>query len=223
MNSFLAWIGYAGLEIYTASIVVPAFIILFGRLDANDRLVAFIIFLYSTTDIVASVMSFHKIPNLRLYNLVLIPQFIAISILINRNLLSSKLKQVFGTGGVLLMIIHVVNISLYQENEVLANFTYIPACAWLAVFSFLYLHEQMEQVNRIPFDNLVSWFALATLIDNTGTIPILSMLGWSDYIHSSYASHLYEIVIYLYGLWYLIILTGLLWTRTSLRSVFSSR
>ena len=93
----------------------------------------------------------------------------------------------------------------------------------MAACAFFYLREQMELVDKQPFRNLVFWFALATLIDNAGTLPVMAVLGWTDYINTANAGHLWKLVTWLYALWYLIILTGLLWTKTSLRSVLYSR
>lgn len=223
MNSFLSWLQHAKVAVYVAMTAAFIFVIFFKRLNGNERWVAAVILLYTSVDLVASVMSFLQLPNHWLYNVMLIPQFILVSVTLHCNMNGSKFKQVFRTGVLLLLILHVVNIMLFQGFSHFANFTYIPACAWMATGCFFYLREQMEQVDKSPFDFLVTWFALATLIDNAGTLPILSVLGWTNYIESSYALHLWDFAKWLYACWYMIIIFGLLWTKTSLRSVLLSR
>jgi hypothetical protein len=130
---------------------------------------------------------------------------------------------VFGAGCILIMVAHAMNLSFYQGMEHFANFTYIPASTWMAAYAFFFLRDKMITAEETPFNGLVDWFAIATLIDHAGAIPILSLLGWTNYINSEYSNHLFDLVTLLYMFWYLLILSGLLWTRTSLRSVFSSR
>ena len=144
--------------------------------------------------------------------------------LLVHRLLTSRSQVILPAALVyLLTLMHIVNLLFFQGFHVLANFTYIPAYGWMAVLAFYFLKEQLEDVNMVPFNSLITWFAVATLIDIAGSLPILSVLGWSGFISQEIAFHLYDLVTWLYAFWFFIILTGLLWTKTTLRSAFYSR
>lgn len=223
MDFLLTWLKHTGVSVYASAITLVIFLIMFRRLNAGERWVGLVIIIYSFTEIVANFMAVQKIPNLWWYNIMLIPQFMVVITALHNQMNSRKLKRIFSTGCLLISIFHLTNIMLYQGVHNFANFTYVPACGWMAACAFFYLREQMELVEMQPFRNLVFWFAFATLIDNAGTMPVMAVLGWTDYINTTNAGHLWKLVTWLYAFWYLIILTGLLWTKTSLRSVLYSR
>jgi len=223
MSEFLVWLSAVDSFMYPCLVVMIWFLVSFFKMNSDDRWVAVTVILYGINDIVTSLMAFYKMHNLWFYNLMLFPQFIMVITLLIKNLYSRKLQLVLLTGGALLILFHTINLLFLQGIHDFNNFTYIPAAAWMAVCAFFYLREQMEISEESPFDKLLTWFAFAMLIDQVGSIPILSVLGWTDYIQTQHAAKLWDVVELLYTFWYLLILLGLVWTRSSLRSALRLR
>jgi hypothetical protein len=223
MIELIRWLLTTHLTVQAAILTTLVSFLMLRKLSGTDLFVAVTVWLYAVVEITGAIMSYKDINNLWFYNTMLFPQFLLVSATLNREMKGVRLRQVYNTGGLLLMIAHLVNLLLYQGVHDFANFTFIPACAWMAGGCFFFLREQMELSDDSPFNRLIAWFALATLIDNAGSMPILSILGWTTYIETDYAGHLWDVVVWLFAGWFLLILFGLLWTKTSLRSALSSR
>ena len=223
MSSVYVWFSTVDIFMYVSMVIMLWLLVSIWSQDPDDKWVSATIMIYGINDLTSSVMAFNEFNNLWLYNLVLFPQFIMVMTILIRKIQNTKIRWLLISVGVILILFHVGNILFLQGLHDFNNFSYIPANTWMAASSFFYLREQMEKIDEAPFDKLLTWFALATLIDIAGSMPILSLLGWTDYIHSSQAARLWEVVQLLYTFWYLFILFGLIWTRTSLRSVLRFR
>lgn len=195
----------------------------FPKLDKAERWVPLILLTYILTEIAASYFALHGWHNLWIYNVMLIPESALLAIVFSGKLNTGKQRYLLLFLVCALLLIHSSNMLFYQGWNEFNNYTYIPIIVLQAVFSFLYLRSTMMDLNTKPFDHLVSWLAIATLIDAAGSIPILTTLAWHDFLNSGYSDLLSELVMYLFYGWFLIIGAGILWTKTSLRSRFSSR
>lgn len=213
MDSLLAWFLNADIFIYPCLVVMLLLPFLFVKLQRVERLAAIAIMIYCVTDIVASVLASNKIGNLWFYNLMLFPQFIFVSLVCCIKITGKMLRMILYSGVAFILMLHVINLFWYQGFYKFDSFSYIPAMAWMAACAYFFLREQFNNINIKPFNDFLSWFALATLIDNAGSMPILSVLGWTEYIQTSQAAKLIDVITLLYTLWYLIILTGIIWTR----------
>src|SRR4030095_11252986 len=223
MEQLKHWESILNISIYAGLVALIVFLGFYWKLDQGERRVAHAVFLFAGCDIVATVLIFVGKQNLWLYNWVLVPQIILVTFMMVHGMQGKVIKNVLIGGSIILTLLHILNMLAFQGYVNLAYYTYIPCSVWMAVCSFYYLREQLEDVSLVPFNFLLTWFALATLIDNAGSMPILSVLGWSNFISQPIAYHLYAFVTWLYAFWFLIILTGLLWTKTPLKSVFYSR
>ncbi len=218
----MKWLLYSEYFIYVSILVSLVLAFFFRKLPVNERCVAITVFIYTAADIVSSVLAYHKIQNLWFFNIIFFPQFAAITYCFASNMSGEAQKRIVITGWLVLSVLHALNILYFQGFHTFCSFTFIPSCTWMAVSAYLLLRDMLEQQESPPFATFIAWFALATLIDNAGAIPIISILGWNSFIQTDLAYRLWEIVMWLYTFWYLIILFGLLWTRTTLRSVFYS-
>jgi len=223
MSGALSWFLSIEIFMYLCLVVIAWLLVSIWNQDNDGKWVSATVMIYGINDLTSSVMAFNEINNLWLYNLMLFPQFIMVLVILIRKIQNVRIRWVLISGGVILILFHAGNILFLQGLHDFNNFSYIPATTWMATCSFFYLREQMEKIDEAPFDKLLTWFALATLIDIAGSMPILSLLGWTDYIQTSQASKLWVVVQMLYTFWYLLILIGLIWTRTSLRSALRFR
>ncbi len=223
MDAFQHWISILNVSIYAGLLAVVSFLAFYQKLDKNEKWITGVVLLYTGCDLVATWLIFQGKQNLWLYNWALLPQLLVVTFVMVESMKSVTARRIFFGGTLMLASLHFLNLLFFQGYEILANFTYIPAYGWMAVIAFYYLKEQLEDVTVIPFNCMITWFALATLIDNAGSLPILSVLGWSNFITMPVAYHLFDIVTWLYAFWFFILLTGLLWTKTSLRSAFFFR
>ncbi len=219
MKEVLQWFLSAETFIYPCLVVFAWLVFVFVRLNANDQWAAVTIIFYCITDLTGSVMAHNSVNNLWFYNLMLFPQFLLITVTLTMNLENRLLRWILLFGFVAIILLHTLNLYFYQGLYEFDSFSYIPAMAWMAVCAFFCLRDQVHDIEFSPFSKFLSWFALAVLIDNAGSMPILSILGWSAYIHTEQAARLMEVVTVLYVLWYMIILSGLIWTRILRRSV----
>lgn len=222
MDKFFLWQFAKDLLMAVTFLSVFMFIWFFNRFSKMERLVAVIIFLYAGADFTASIMAAYKIHNLWFYSIVLIPQLLLVTYALTYKLADHRKRKFLFLVSILIAISHCVNIIFFQGMETLNTYTYIPGNTWISVCAFLYLKEQIEKLEINPFEHLFTWFALATMIDHVGSIPILLTLSWPVFNEITSAG----LVVFnqgLYMFWYLIISFGLIWTKTSLRSRFSSR
>ena len=214
----LLWLASNQIFIYPFLAILIGVLVSIRTLNSEEKWIALTVFIYAITEIISSMLAFHHHNNLWFYNLMLFPQFILVMILLVHNMANKTIRRILFIGGACLLLFHLTNILFLQGIYSFNNFTYIPAAVWMATASNFYLRGQMEQIETAPFEKWLTWFALATLIDNAGSAPILSLLGWSDYLNSPQAMKLLEVTSYLYSFWYFIILIGFIWTRNSLRS-----
>lgn len=207
-------------SIYVAFLALIIFIIFYEKIPAKEKAAALVIFTYSLTEISAGYLMFNKQHNIWLYNIMLIPQIISISYALLSNMKPGMTVKILFSGVMLLIFAHIVNIIYFQGVNQFANFTFIPSYTWLAVIAYYFLREVLEVIEKKPFDSLITWLAIATLIDNAASMPILTVIGWSEFITNNELLKLISIITWMYAFWYLIIIFGLLWTRTSLKSAF---
>jgi hypothetical protein len=219
---FLDFLAAIGWFIPAGIITLLTMIYFFRKFDRMERFVILAVFPYLMTDWLTAWSTFNRINNHWMFNVMLLPQFTLVIFCMAFSSSNDRLRKIIFTGWLFLAIFHIANIAWIQDINQFANFSYIPASAWMAISSYLYLRDHIEQIHVRPFDHLVSWFALATLIDNAGAIPIVTLLGWNTFIEMEMAYNLWNVIIILYTFWYLIILFGVIWTRTTLRSAFSS-
>ncbi len=199
------------------------FIGFYSKLNNRDRWIVGVIVIYAVVDLVAAVMADYDIYNQWLYSVALIPQLLLVTYTLLNGMKNRKLKQIMMGGSFTLALAHIINLCWFEGFDSFCPLTYIPAVTWMAVCSFMYLREQINSYDSIPFDSLLSWFALATLIDHAATMPILTSLSWPAFGNSKFGYELWDIANLFYMGWFLINITGLLWTQTSLRSRFLSR
>jgi hypothetical protein len=195
----------------------------YNKLSNRDRWIVGVIVIYSIVDLVAAVMAEYEIYNQWLYSVALIPQMLLVTYTLVNGMKNRKYKKIMMGGSIALSLAHIINMSWFEGVDSFCPVTYIPAVTWMAVCSYMYLHEQINSYDLIPFDSLLSWFALATLIDHAATMPILTSLSWPAFAESKFGYDLWDIANLFYIGWFLINVTGLLWTQTSLRSRFLSR
>jgi len=199
------------------------FIGFYRKLNNKNRWIVGVIGIYALVDFVAAVMATHAVYNQWLYSVMLIPQLLLVTYTLVNGMKNIKSKRVMMGVSILISLAHIVNMFFFQGYDSLCSLTYIPAVTWMSVCSFIYLREQINDHDSIPFNSLLSWFALATLIDHAATMPILTSLSWPSFANSKFAYDLWNIVQLFYISWFLINVIGLLWTQTTLRSRFSSR
>jgi hypothetical protein len=223
MQKIIEILQSADLLLIIASISCCLFVAMLRGMNSKEKFIAFTIILYSVVEITAYIMAQFQIYNQWLYSLSLLPQLVLVVGILTHNLQNKLLKKTLVAVGILILISHVINMIAGQGYGVLCTYTYIPACVLMALCAFCYLREQFEHAVNSPFESLPTWFALALLIDNAGTIPILATLSWPELYTTRSLMFLWNIVKYLYISWFLINITGLLWTKTSLKSVFYSR
>lgn len=223
MEPFLLWLKNAELSVYLAIIVFLTTVVLYRRFDILERKIAALLVLFFIIDIIGSIMAFMNYPNLIFYNLMLFPQLLMMRIVLVNHISDSKFRHYLSISCFAIMFLHAVNLSFIQDPYSLATFTFIPGYAWIAAASFFSLKSQLENIDIVPFHYLITWFSLATLIDFSCSIPILSVLGWSNFLSQPYLIHLYDFNAWLYMLWYTIILTGILCTKTMFKSVLFYR
>jgi len=222
-KNLVDWFLDSGISLQCGLLALAGMMVFIKSYSREDFLVAVLLLLYVAVDVAASVLAYLNMNNIWLYNITLFPEFIFTMLLLTRSMSFVGIKKWLNTGMIIISLLHVVNVQWGQGLHAFASFTYLPATALLAVAAYFYLKERLEETDSIPFTNWITWFAMALLIDHVGSLPILTVLGWSDFITQPFANKLYAIVTWLYAFWYLIIFTGLLWTRTSIRSRFSSR
>lgn len=223
MEPFLLWLKNAELSVYLAIIVLTTSFVLYPRFDHQERNITKLLFLFFSIDIIASVVAFLNYQNLIFYNIMLFPQLLMMRLVLVNHLSSSKFKRYLNITCYTIMFLHAINLALFQDPFELATFTFIPGYVWIAAASFFSLKSQLENIDIVPFHYLITWFSLATLIDFSCSIPILSVLGWTNFLSQPYLNHLYDFNAWLYMLWYTIILTGILCTKTMLKSVLFYR
>lgn len=213
------------LDILVVVALVSMFIFMafYRRMETKNRWVTIVIMVYTLGELVALVMAGKKIHNQWFYGLMLVPQLILVTSTLKNGMMNRTTKMVMMGGSIVLSLAHLINMRWFEGADSMCLVTYIPAVTWLAVCSFLYLREQINNHDAIPFNSLLSWFALATLIDNAATMPILTSLSWPSFANSKFAYDLFDIVQMFYIGWFLLNVTGLLWTQTSLKLRFSSR
>ncbi len=223
MEPFLLWLKNAELSVYLAIIVFITTVALYRRFDTLERKIAALLVMFFIIDIIGSIMAFMNYENLIFYNLMLFPQLLMMRIVLVNHISYSKFRHYLNISCYAIMFLHAINLSFIQDPSDLATFTFIPGYAWIAAASFFSLKFQLENIDIVPFHYLITWFSLATLIDFACSIPILSVLGWSNFLSQPYLIHLYDFNAWLYMLWYTIILTGLLCTKTMFKSVLFYR
>ncbi|HMT28666.1 MAG TPA: hypothetical protein PKD91_05235 [Bacteroidia bacterium] len=199
------------------------FVAFYKKLRNKDRWIVGVIVIYAVGDLIGAVMASNTIPNQWVYSMMLIPQLLLVTYTLVNGMKNRKSKQIMMGGSFTLALAHIINMSWFEGYDSFCALTYIPAVTWMAVCSFMYLREQINNYDSIPFDSLLSWFALATLIDHTATMPILTSLSWPAFANSKYGYDLWDIANLFYMSWFFINVTGLLWTQTSLKSRFLSR
>ncbi len=199
------------------------FIGFYTKLSNKDRWIVGVIVTYAIVDFAAALMAQYKMYNQWLYSMMLIPQMLLVTYTLVNGMKNRKSKQIMMGGSIVLSLAHIINMCWFEGFNSFCPVTYIPAVTWMAVCSFMYLREQINNYDSIPFDSLLSWFALATLIDHAATMPILTSLSWPAFAESKFGYDLWDIANLFYIGWFLINVTGLLWTQTSLRSRFLSR
>jgi hypothetical protein len=199
------------------------FTLLFSRLTGQERLVGIILLFYALSDIIAAMIGMHGFNNLWFYNLMLIPQFILVVYCLTKEFSNVQLKINLRWICVLILILHVLDIFFIQGFHELCDTTYILAGAFMAVTAYFYLQEQFEYSETPPFLKFITWFAFATLIDYAGTMPIAASLSWPGLYSESTTYFLLDFNQGVYISWFLINITGLLWTKTTLRSVLRLR
>ncbi|MBP9083695.1 MAG: hypothetical protein KBH11_11515 [Bacteroidia bacterium] len=223
MEPFLLWLKNAELSVYLAIIVLFTILPLYRRFDIQERKIASLLVLFFIIDIISSIMACMNYENLIFYNLMLFPQLLMMRLVLVNHLSSSEFRRYLNITCYAIILLHAINLALFQDPSGLATYTFIPGYAWIAVASFFSLKSQLENIDIVPFHYLITWFSLATLIDFACSIPILSVLGWSNFLSQPYLNHLYDFNAWLYMLWYTIILTGILCTKTMLKSVLFYR
>lgn len=223
MEPILLWLKSAELSVYLAIIVFITTVALYRRFDQQERKIANLLFLFFSIDMISSSMAFMNYPNLIFYNMMLFPQLLMMRIVLVNHISFEKLKPFLNFTCFAIIIAHILNITFFQNPDNLATYTFIPGYVWIAAAAFFSLKSQLENIDIVPFHYLITWFSLATLIDFSCSIPILSVLGWSNFLSQPYLNHLYDFNAWLYMLWYTIILTGILCTKTMLKSVLFYR
>ena len=223
MEPFLLWLMNAELSVYLAIVVFLTTLVLYRRFDIHERKIGMLLVLFFTIDIVGSLMAFMNFPNLIFYNLMLFPQVLMMRIVLVNHISDPKFRRYLNITCYSIVLLHTINLLFIQDPSGLATFTFIPGYAWIAAASFFSLKSQLENIDIVPFHYLITWFSLATLIDFACSIPILSVLGWSNFLSQPYVNHLYDFNAWLYMLWYAIILTGILCTKTMFKSVLFYR
>jgi hypothetical protein len=199
------------------------FAILFNRLNGIERLMGITVCFYAISDIVAFIVGKIGYSNMYFYNVLLIPQVILVVICLIYHLKNAKVKNILRLTTFIVLILHVLNIYFGQGKLKFCTMTYLPACAFMAATAYICLRDNFENTDYAPFSFYTSWFAIATLIDNAGAMPVNASLSWPGlYSHNS-VYFLLDFVQALYISWFIINITGLLWTKTTLRSVLRLR
>lgn len=197
----------------------------FRRLNNIERQLSFIVIIYGLHSIISSHMAFSKIETSWTFNLICMPLTWMIIKIFTDNLSDKKHVKLIRTFTIICILIHVINICVFQGIRYIATYSYLILQAINAVIAFYYLKNQMDNTDEHPSLNLLNWFAAATLIDHITSIPISAtlsqdMIGFTD---KKYTTFLFSIMSFVYGCWYLIISAGIIWNKTALSSRFLSR
>jgi hypothetical protein len=217
------WIINNEISVQLALVMLTGMLVLYRRMTAEDRRVAVVMTTFIAVDIGASLLAYHGHNNYWFYNIALLPQFFSTTVVLVHPLGNRRIRNVLYSGILILPLLHISNLLWGQSLYYFARYTYVPSAVWMAVCAYFFLRERLDREEDTPFNHWIVWFAMGVLIDHAGSIPIISVLGWTTFLEQPFAEKLYTTVTWIYAAWYFMIFTGLLWTKTSLRSLFSSR
>lgn len=177
-------------------------------------MILLILILNIIVDLVAIKLSAQFKNNSFCYNL-LNPIELILTLIIYYNYFpSGNIKKILAISMSTFLLFATLNV-VFIQNFFLEfdNYTFFTGGIIVSVFSYFVWRNEIQNNDVISPHNIIVWFAAANFAYYTLTIPIMSAHNWLSFYSKDLAFPIYAINKVIYGIWAIIIGTGLLWKR----------
>lgn len=188
------------------------FLALWNKLSKTETWVGLLLFGVFFLDLFAASFAYKNLNNQWIYNLGIPLQLLLIVIIFYQLFTAPIFKRNLMIGYGIFLILYSLDLLFIQKFAVLNTYVYIPACIGVAVISYLYLKSAIENIEIKPSDNFFFWFACATLINYTASVPLIALLTWPG-ISDPVWNKIYFISNGIDCCWFILTGGGLAWTK----------
>ena len=206
------FITYGSLVVGLAVSILCIVTIIRTQLPLASQRITLAVFLFFIVDLIGFLLQEIKINNVPYYNILMMVQS-GFILKMSWNNISNRIHQTVIWALLLLTLVFcIINITSWQGLYEFNNHSYLAICFKCGVTSYLLLHELFSHPEIPPFKNPWCWFALANMILYIGGIPV-----WTIYIlipaGATLLYGLFSIITALFIIWYLLLITGIIWTQ----------
>lgn len=161
-----------------AVLACMVFLFYWKRLSKIETWIALLIFACTFIDLLAASFAFKNLHNQWIYNIGFPIQLLFLVYIYSQIMSDNALKKNLTIGYFLFMVLYTLDLLFVQKMEVLNTYVYIPACIGIAIISYVYLKDIISNTDIIPKQHFLFWFACATLINYTASVPLVALLTW---------------------------------------------